>query len=155
MLPSLCLLVLILAPVLFHYETGVCSAPKWHQNSSHLNIFCTKIIFSLVLVFDPNPSFIPNLGYENQRRLFSGILPGMFAQSKDLGCYWLLADYYCAPIFYNSNNLNCFEALSFLRSVHTFLWFFIGIVILVTPKQEMDRKSERYYGLKSFRSTFK
>ena len=34
------------------------------------------------------------------------------------------AGYYCAPIFYNSKNLNCIGALSFfLRSVHTFSWF--------------------------------
>ena len=34
--------------VSLHYETGVCSAPKWHQNSLYFKIVCTKINFSLV-----------------------------------------------------------------------------------------------------------
>ena len=68
------------------------------------------------------------------------------------------AGYYCARIFYNSKNLNCIGALSFfLRSVHTFSWFWsqIGVVILVTPKQEMERKSEWFCGVNFFRSNFK
>ena len=46
-------------------------------------------------------------------------------------------------VFYNPKNLNCIGALSFLRSVNTFLLFFsqIGAVIF-TPKQEVERKSE-------------
>ena len=39
---------MILAPVWSHYKTGVRSARKWNQNSSHFKIVCTKIIFSLV-----------------------------------------------------------------------------------------------------------
>ena len=45
----------------------------------------------------------------------------------------------------------------FLRSVHTFSWFLksTGVVILVTPKQEMERKSEWFCGVNFFRSNFK
>ena len=54
--------------------------------------------------------------------------------------------------FYNSKNLNCNGTLYFLRSVHTFssVGSQIGVVILVTSKQEMERKSEWFCGVKFF-----
>ena len=61
---------MILVPMWSHYETGVRAAPKWHQNSSH---FVQKSFFSICY------SLNPNLGNGNQRRLFSGNLPGMFS----------------------------------------------------------------------------
>ena len=44
-----------------------------------------------------------------------------------------------------------------LFSVRNFydFWSQIGVVILVTPKQEMEQKSECFYGVKFFRSNFK
>ena len=51
-------------------------------------------------------------------------------------------------------------AVSFLRSVHTSSWFLKSnwssdFVILVTPKQEVERKSEWFCDVKFFRSKFK
>ena len=49
--------------------------------------------------------------------------------------------YYSAPIFfYNSKNLNCIGALSFFNLFTHFrdFWSQIGVVILVTSKQEME-----------------
>ena len=60
------------------------------------------------------------------------------------------AGYYSAPIFYNSKNLNCIGALSFFKICsHIFydFWSQIGVVVLVTPKQEVERKSEWFCGV--------
>ena len=48
-------------------------------------------------------------------------------------------------------------AVFLLKSVHTFSWFLsrIGVAILVTPKQEVKRKSEWFFGVNFFRSNFK
>ena len=71
---------------------------------------------------------------------------------------WRLFQSKWSEFFYSSKNLNFIGALSFfLRSVHTFSWFLsrMGVVILVTPKQEMERKSEWFCGVMFFRSNFK
>ena len=53
---------------------SICSTTKCHQNKSDLkNIFVQKSFF-----FNIFYSFNPNHAYWNQRRLFSGNLPGMF-----------------------------------------------------------------------------
>ena len=57
------------------------------------------------------------------------------------------AGYYSASnFFYNSKNLNCIGVLSYdlFTNFHDF-WSQIGVVILVTPKQEVERKSEWFY----------
>ena len=48
-------------------------------------------------------------------------------------------------------------AMFFLRPVQTFSWFWIqiGVVILVTPKQEVERKTEWFWGANWFGSNFK
>ena len=60
--------------------------------------------------------------------------------------YYLGALLFCnSKNFYNSKNLNCFGALSFFKDLFIYFrefWSQIGVVILVTPKQEMERKSE-------------
>ena len=61
-------------------------------------------------------------------------------------------------VFYNSKNLNCIGALFFFKICsHIFMIFEsqIGVVILVTPKQEVERKSEWFCGVNLFRSNFK
>ena len=55
-------------------------------------------------------------------------------------------------VFYNSKNLNCIEALSFFKICSH---IFIGVVNLVTPKQEVEQKSEWFSGVKFFCSNFK
>ena len=44
-------MVLILDPVASHWETGVCSITKWHQNKSHLKMFLYKNLFLLIFSF--------------------------------------------------------------------------------------------------------
>ena len=59
--------------------------------------------------------------------------------------------------FHNSKNLNCIGALSF-RDLFTHFHDFcsqIGVVILVTPKQEVERKSEWFCDVKFCHSNFK
>ena len=66
--------------------------------------------------------------------------------------------YLGAPPFYKSKNLNCIGALSFFKDLFTHFhdfWSQIGVVILVTPKQEVERKSEWFCGVKFFHSNFK
>ena len=61
-------------------------------------------------------------------------------------------------VFYNSKYLNCIGALSFFEDLFTHFhdfWSQFGVVILVTPKQEVERKSEWFCGVKLFRSKFK
>ena len=56
-------------------RSTLCSTTKCHQNKSDLkNVFVQKFFF-----FNIFYSFNPNHAYWNQRRLFSGNLPGMFA----------------------------------------------------------------------------
>ena len=74
------------------------------QNSSHFDIVCTRIIFKFF------SSFNPNLGYGNQRLLFSGYLSGMF-NSDFVRCFWIVL-------------LNCFCIWSknnFFRAMFTIL----------------------------------
>ena len=55
-------------------RSTLCSTTKCHQNKSDLrNVFVQKSFF-----FNIFYSFNPNHAYWNQRRLFSGNLPGMF-----------------------------------------------------------------------------
>ena len=68
------------------------------------------------------------------------------------------AGYYSAPIF----TIQKFElysgAVFFFQDLFTHFhdfWSQIGVVILVTPKQEVERKSEWFCGVKFFRSKFK
>ena len=95
-----CSLRLILAIVSSHYEAGVCSIPGvwhqysshfiiqeydinigvWHQYSSHFNISCVHKSFFFINFFS---SFNLNLCNGNQRRVFSGNLPGMFIFEKN------------------------------------------------------------------------
>ena len=59
-------------------RSTLCSTTKCHQNKSDLkNIFVQKSFF-----FNIFYSFNPNHAYWNQRRLFSGNLPGMFEISN-------------------------------------------------------------------------
>ena len=58
-------------------RSTLCLTTKCHQNKSDLkNVFVQKSFF-----FNIFYSFNPNHAYWNQRRLFSGILPGMFVYS--------------------------------------------------------------------------
>ena len=58
-------------------RSTLCSTTKCHQNKLDLkNEFVQKIFF-----FNIFYSFNPNHAYWNQRRLFSGSLPGMFSVS--------------------------------------------------------------------------
>ena len=55
-------------------RSTLCSTTKCHQNKSDLkNVFVLKSFF-----FNIFYSFNPNHAYWNQRRLFSGNLPGVF-----------------------------------------------------------------------------
>ena len=59
-------------------RSRLCSATKCHQNKSDLkNVFVQKSFFFNIYSFNPNHA------YWNQRRLFSGNLPGMF-----INCSW-------------------------------------------------------------------
>ena len=60
--------------------------------------------------------------------------------------------------FKKSKNLNCIGVLSFFE--YPFIQFYdfssqIGDVILVTLKQEVERKREWFSGVKCFHSNFK
>ena len=70
----------------------------------------------------------------------------------------ILGGYYSAPKFFTIQRIwIVLGRCLFLRSVHTF-WIIlsqIGVVILVTPKQEMGRKSEWFCGVNFFDSNFK
>ena len=58
-------------------RSTLCSTTKCHQNKSDLkNVFVQKSFF-----FNIFYSFNPNHAYWNQRRLFSGNLPGMFQKT--------------------------------------------------------------------------
>ena len=67
------------------------------------------------------------------------------------------AGYYSAPNFFTIQRIwIVLGRCLFLRSVHTFSWFLkSNWSILVTPKQEVERKSEWFCGVKFFRSKFK
>ena len=54
--------------------------------------------------------------------------------------------------------MNCIRSLSFFKDLFTHVhdfWSHIGVLILGTPKQEVERKSLRFYGVKFFHSNFK
>ena len=54
-------------------RSTLCSTTKCHQNKSDLkNVFVQNFFFNIFYSFNPNHA------YWNQRRLFSGNLPGMF-----------------------------------------------------------------------------
>ena len=60
--------------------------------------------------------------------------------------------------FYNSKNLNCIGALSFFKDLFTHFndfWSQIEVVILVTSKQEIKRKSKWFCGVQFYHSNFK
>ena len=85
------------------------------------NKFLYKNLFFFIIFF----SFNPYHAYWYQRRIFSGNLPGMFfywraVLFKDLFAHF--HDFYCQ----------------------------IGVVILVTPKQEVERKRESFCGVNFF-----
>ena len=70
--------------------------------------------------------------------LYVRTCPAMFLQFKEFELYW--------------------GAVLFLKDLFTHFhdfWSQIGVVILVTPKQEVERKSEWFCGVKFFRSKFK
>ena len=88
--------------------------------------------------------------------------PNFFFDSKNLNCivalFLRLEEEYWRSPFYNSKNLNCIGALTFFYDLFTHFHDFLsqfGVVILVTPKQEMERKSEWFCGVNVFRSNFK
>ena len=61
-------------------------------------------------------------------------------------------------VFYNSKNLNVLgRCLFFKICSYVFIIFEvkIGIVILVTPKQEVERKGDWFCGVNFFCSNFK
>ena len=83
-------------------------------------------------------------------KLYCGALG--FLQFKEFELYW------GAVFFLQFKEIELYwGAVFFLRSVHTFhdFWSQIGVVILVTPKQEVERKSKWFCGVKFFRSKFK
>ena len=79
----------------------LCSTTKCHQNKSELkNVFVQKSFFFNIFCY-----FNPNYAYWNQRRLFSGNLPGMFVFCTRS---WVLQLFFYIPklsiwvVFYNS-----------------------------------------------------
>ena len=88
----------------------VCSTTKCHQNKSDLNyVFVQKSFFFNIFSFNPNHA------YWNQRRLFSGNLPGMFIINSRTAIAGAIAGL-LSVFYYNSKNLNCIGALSFYDS---------------------------------------
>ena len=96
-----------------------------------------RIKYQMPLVhFEFHARYIYSCEAVSWAKLYCGDLG--FLQFKEFELYW-------GAVFF------------FLRSVTHFhdFWSQIGVVILVTPKQEVERKSEWFCGVNFFRSNFK
>ena len=120
---------------------------SWESNEK-----CCRFSLNLLVVYKTSNDFIWRSCELNPRCSYSGNLPAMF-----IAVSW--AKLYCGALgfFYNSKNLNCNGALSFFKDLftHFHFWSQIVVVILVTPKQEVEQKSEWFCGVKFFSSNFK
>ena len=115
---------MIVAPVSSLQETEVCSTTKCHQNKSDLKyVFVQKSFFFNIYSFNHNHA------YWNQRRLFSGNLPGMFILPLRVNFFRKINVLGISTIirFSQENGFQNFEN-GLLIPVHIVIFFCVSVV---------------------------